>query len=56
MKKLRHDVPRQGERRSEIRYFDDEFNPVARDRATWAVVRELDEKGNLVFEVEGYID
>lgn len=56
MKNIRHGISRQGERRSEIRYFDDEFNPVVRDRATWAVVRELDENGNLLFEVEGYID
>ena len=42
--------------RSEIRYFDDELNPVSRDKATWAVVREVDEKGNLLFEAQGFID
>lgn len=29
--------------RSEIRYFDDELNPVSRDKATWAVFREVDD-------------
>lgn len=42
--------------RSEIRYFDDDLNPVPRDRATWAVFRELDEHGDLVFEAQGFID
>ncbi|MHC1688598.1 MAG: hypothetical protein AB9879_12925 [Methanothrix sp.] len=42
--------------KSEMFYFDDLMNPVTRDRATWAVFRELDEKGNLVFEAQGFID
>jgi hypothetical protein len=42
--------------RSEIRYFDDELNPVSRDKATWAVFRDVDEKGNLLFEAQGFID
>jgi len=42
--------------RSEISYFDDDLNPVPRDRATWAVFREMDENGNLLFEVQGFID
>jgi hypothetical protein len=42
--------------RSEIRYFDNDQNPVPRDRATWAVFRELDENGVLIFEAQGFID
>ncbi len=42
--------------RSEISYFDDDLNPVPRDRATWAVVREVDENGALLFEAQGFID
>jgi len=42
--------------KSEIFYFDDLMNPVTRDRATWAVIRELDEDGNLIFEAQGFID
>lgn len=45
-----------GSVKSEMFYFDDFMNPVTRDRATWAVFRELDEKGNLVFEAQGFID
>jgi hypothetical protein len=45
-----------GKIRSEIRYFDDELNPVPRDLATWAVVREVDENGALLFEAQGFID
>ncbi|MCK9439884.1 MAG: hypothetical protein M0Q13_00460 [Methanothrix sp.] len=41
---------------SEIKYFDDELNPVPRDRATWAVFREMDENGALLFEAQGFID
>lgn len=41
---------------SEIRYFDDDQNPVSRDKATWAVFRETDENGNLLFEAQGFID
>jgi hypothetical protein len=42
--------------KSEIHYFDDDMNPVSRDRATRVLVRNRDEKGNLLFEVEGFID
>jgi hypothetical protein len=42
--------------RSEMRYFDDDHNPVPRDRATWAVFREVDENGALIFEAQGFID
>ena len=42
--------------RSEIRYFDNDQNPVSRDRATWAVFREIDENGALLFEAQGFID
>jgi len=42
--------------RSEIRYFDDNQNPVPRDKATWAVFREVDENGALLFEAQGFID
>ena len=42
--------------RSEIRYFDNDQNPVTRDRATWAVFREVDENGVLIFEAQGFID
>lgn len=38
--------------RSEIQYFDDNMNPISRDRATWALVRNLDENRNLLFEAE----
>jgi hypothetical protein len=43
-------------RKSEIYYFDDDMNPVSRERATWALVRNLDENGNLLFEAEGFIE
>lgn len=42
--------------RSEIVYFDDDLTPVPREKATWAVFRELDEEGNLLFEAQGFID
>jgi hypothetical protein len=42
--------------RSEICYFDNDQNPVSRDRATWAVFREVDENGVLIFEAQGFID
>lgn len=42
--------------RSEIHYFDDFNNPVPRDKATWAMVRDLDEQGNVILEVQGYVD
>jgi hypothetical protein len=45
-----------GRVKAEIFYFDDLMNPVTRDRATWAVFRELDENGNLIFEAQGFID
>jgi hypothetical protein len=31
-------------------------NPVSRDKATRAVIRNLDEDGKLLFEAEGFID
>jgi hypothetical protein len=43
-------------KRSEMHYFDDLMNPVTRDMATIAVFRELDEKGNVIFEAQGFID
>jgi hypothetical protein len=56
MRRVSHEAPLRGCGRSEIRYFDDDQNPVSRDKAKWAVVRELDENGNLVIELEGFID
>ncbi len=41
---------------SEIRYFDDDMNPVPRDGATRAIIRHLDEKGNVLLELEGFIE
>lgn len=42
--------------KSEIYYFDDEDNIVEKENATKAVIRELDENGNLVNEIWGTID
>jgi hypothetical protein len=42
--------------RSEIRYFDDNMNPVPRDKAKRAFVRNVDENGNLLFEAESFIE
>jgi hypothetical protein len=56
MKKSKLDGYSKNSIRSEIRYFDDELNPVPRDRATWAVFREVDENGALLFEAQGFID
>ena len=56
MKKFFGKASSRGRVKSEIFYFDDDHNPVPRDRATWAVVRELDENGNLLFEAEGFIE
>ncbi|MBA1336722.1 MAG: hypothetical protein HPY66_3157 [Firmicutes bacterium] len=36
--------------RSEIYYLNKEHQPVAKEKAELAIVRELDEDGNLVFE------
>jgi hypothetical protein len=55
MKKSKHVKAKNGGR-SEIQYFDDNMNPVSRDRATWALIRNLDEDGNLIFEAEGFIE
>lgn len=55
MKKFKYVKAKRGGR-SEIQYFDDNMNPVSRDRATWALVRNLDENGNLIFEAEGFIE
>jgi len=42
--------------RKEIRYCDNDRNPVSRDKATWAVFRELDTNGNILFEAQGFIE
>jgi len=56
MKKFRNGIQQEHKRISEISYFDDQRNPVPRDKATWALVRELDENGNLLLEIEGFLD
>ncbi|MBN1235827.1 MAG: hypothetical protein JW999_07235 [Methanotrichaceae archaeon] len=56
MKRVVRNVSQDKKIRSEIRYFDDYLNPVPRDRATWAVFREVDENGELLFEAQGFID
>ena len=56
MKKFKAEIQQGQKRRSEIRYFDDQRNPVPQERATWALVRELDENGNLLLEIEGFLD
>jgi hypothetical protein len=56
MKRNNHATGLKKTKKSEIRYFDDDLNPVPRDRATWAVVREVDENGALLFEAQGFID
>lgn len=55
MRKIKLDAYSKKATRSEIRYFDDDFNQVPRDRATWAMVREMDENGALLFELQGFI-
>lgn len=40
---------------SEIIYFDDNDNIVDKENATRAVIRELDENGNLVREIFGTV-
>ena len=42
--------------KSEIIYLDDNKNIVSKDKATRAIIRELDEKGNLVREIFGTIN
>lgn len=42
--------------KSEVYYLDDEDNVVEKEKATKAVIRELDDKGNLVNEIWGTID
>ncbi len=42
--------------KSEIIYFDDNGSIVDKEKATKAVIRELDENGNLVNEIFGMID
>lgn len=49
-------VREKGDVRSEIQYFDDDMNPVSRDKATRALVRNVDEDGNLLFEAESFIE
>ncbi len=56
MKTFKHSVSAERKGKSEIIYFDSDMNPVSRDKATWAMIRNLDENGNLPFEAEGFID
>lgn len=56
MKKISRQISSVKVVRSQICYFDNHMNPVPRDLATWAMVRELDDKGNVVLEVQGFID
>lgn len=42
--------------KSEIIYFDDNGSIVDKEKATKAIIRELDENGNLVNEIFGTID
>ena len=55
MKNSRY-VNADSKKKSEIHYFDDDMNPVSRDKATWVLVRNLDKNGNLLFEAEGFIE
>lgn len=41
---------------SEIIYFDENGKIVEKDKAVTAVIRELDEKGNLVREIFGTVN
>lgn len=41
---------------SEIIYFDEKGKIVEKDKAVRAVIRELDEKGNLVREIFGSVN
>ena len=56
MKKFRGDIHQGPKERSEIHYFDDYRNPVPQERATRALVRKLDENGNLLLEIEGLLN
>jgi len=56
MKKISRQISSEKMGRSEIRYFDHLMNPVPRDMATCAMVREMDDKGNVILEVQGFID
>lgn len=40
---------------SEIYYFDDEGNLADREKATKCIIRECDQKGNLINETMGII-
>lgn len=40
---------------SEIYYLDSQGKPIDKSKAKIAVIRELDKKGNLVFETRGTI-
>lgn len=44
------------ENKSEIYYFDDNDKMVDKEKATKAIIRELDENGNLVREIFGVIN
>lgn len=39
--------------REEILFFNDKGEPVPKDEATIAIIREYDEKGNLIAETRG---
>ena len=41
---------------TEIYYMDDAGNPVDKDRATRAIIRELDENGELLNEMFGSVN
>jgi hypothetical protein len=56
MKKIKYAGSSKQKKRSQIQYFDDDMNPVSRDRATWAIIRNFDENGILLFEAEGFIE
>ena len=41
--------------KAEIYYFDENNRPVAKEKATWVKIRELDKDGNLINETVGTI-
>ncbi len=56
MKAFKNSASAERKGKSEIIYFDNDMNPVSRDKVTRAMIRSLDKKGNLIFEAEGFID
>ncbi len=56
MKNFKRGTLQEQKERSEIHYFDDYRNPVPQERATRALVRKLDENGNLLLEIEGLLN